>query len=82
MNNNLMNGLLKALPSFIFNSPSESNVLEIESELPVDSSGSTAVARYLDNLPRVTGVAKYLKKRQDDPATGVAKIYGKTVLGE
>ena len=53
---------------------SSSNKRNVQKELTVhssDSAGFTGVAKYLQTIPAVTGVAKYLKKKELRLVTGV-----------
>jgi len=70
-----MNGLLSALPFF---SDKRSIVAVEPTHMDVvasarDSSELTGVARYVDNLPVVTGVGKYLEVHGSNGMSGVSK---------
>ncbi|NOT86276.1 MAG: hypothetical protein HOP02_16185 [Methylococcaceae bacterium] len=58
-----------------------SNVVESVVNLSLYTQ-KTGVARYLDALPLVTSVTKYLKKQPDVPATGIARYIAKQSLSE
>ncbi len=75
-NNNFINSLLGSLPVFSFDDHSVSSA-----EKSDDSSVEvTGVARYLNAKLAVTGVDKYLKSHQHDPATGVKKYMARQIL--
>ncbi|MGZ8188838.1 MAG: hypothetical protein ACXWTN_08775, partial [Methylosarcina sp.] len=89
-----MIGFIDGLFPFAKRSQTQENHLEslaLSGVSPVSSGGAgelslvsraTGVSQYLNRLPIESGVAKYLKKQEAKPATGVAKYLTKKAVSE